>query len=177
MPSEITPSSLTGIAVFSGIPEPDLRVLLELAEEMQIGNGEQLFSEDQPADAFYVVLEGGVDVSSRGNGSEDRPLSHLGTGTAIGETSLLTDGLHSVTARATEPTRLLRFSDKRFQGLLDAGSLPAYRLVANLARVLAARLRAAGDHLIDVQGKQSAPVVQEDDLDRLRKIFFTDWRL
>ena len=177
MSSNITPSSLATVPVFSGIPEPDLGVLVELAEEVEIGAGEQLFSEDEPADAFYVVLQGGVDVFSRGNGSEERLLSHLGTGTAIGETSLLTDGLHSVTARATEATRLLRFSDKRFQALLEAGSLPAYRLVANLARVLAARLRTAGDHLIDVEANQSAPIAQEDDLDRLRKIFFTDWRL
>ena len=75
------------------------------------------------------------------------------------------------------PSTLLRFMDQKFLDLLDAGSLPAFRVVANLARVLAARLRAADDQLIELAAKQASEGAQEDDLDRLRRIFFTDWGL
>jgi CRP-like cAMP-binding protein len=177
MATNIDVGAISAISIFSGIPSQDLAVLLELADTVELGAGEVLFSEDAPAHSFYVLLSGGIDVFGRGSGAADRLLAHLAAGSAIGETSLLMDGLRSATARATERSRLLRFPDERFHDLLEAGSLPAYRLVANLARVLAARLRAADDELLDAASRRGTTTEEEDDLDRLRRIFFKDWGL
>ena len=51
----------------------------------------------------------------------------------------------------------------------------AYRVVHNLARVLAARLRAADDLVAELCAGRSEAQVAEDDLDRLRHTFFTEW--
>ncbi len=172
----IDTSAISGISAFAGIPDAELSELLGIADEIEIGAGERLFAEDEPADAFYVILSGGVDLSCRTPRAEARLLGHSGTGAALGETSLLVDGLHSASARATEPTRLLRFATTRFKEMLDASSMPAFRLVLNLARTLAARLRAANDKLAELASNPATPAA-EDDLDRLRKIFFADWGL
>jgi len=177
MATHIDPSVLSGVALFSGIPEAELPVLLELADQITLSAGESLFQEDEPADAFYVLLSGGIDLFSHGNRTDESFLAHLTAGAVIGETSLLVDKQHSASARASEPSTLLRFVDQKFLDLLDAGDVPALRVVANLARVLAARLRAADDHIVELAAKQASDGAQEDDLDRLRRIFFTDWSL
>ncbi|HZT07340.1 MAG TPA: cyclic nucleotide-binding domain-containing protein [Chloroflexota bacterium] len=177
MRSEVDGRVISAIPVFAGIPPQELSQLLAMADSIELGAGEALFSEDEAADAFYVLISGGIDLFSRGPQNDERFLAHLGQGAIIGETSLLIDGRHSATARASEQVRLLRFPDSRFRELLDTGSLPAYRLVANLARVLASRLRAADEQLVAIASKGSGPAMAEDDLDRLRKIFFAEWAL
>src|ERR1041385_2344017 len=90
MPPDV--AAIEQIPVFAGIPAADLMSLIELADEMQLGAGESLFLADQPADAFYVLVSGGVDLYSRGTRSDERFLAHLGPGAIIGETSPLMDG-------------------------------------------------------------------------------------
>jgi len=172
MSLDVDVSELAQIPVFAGIPPEDLASLLRLADTMELGTEEVLFSEGEAADTFYVLLSGGIDLSSK-----QRFFAHVGAGAAIGETSLLTNSHHSASARATEPSRLLRFPDRRFNDMLDAGSVPAYRLVVNLARVLASRLRAADSQLAAIGSQPDAQPVPEDDLDRLRRIFFAEWGL
>ncbi len=52
-------------------------------------------------------------------------------------------------------------------------SLPAYRIVHRLAQSLAYRLRELDAHIAEMSASEGGP--PEDDLDRLRRIFFTDW--
>lgn len=166
---------LRTIPIFAGLPDRDLEALLNLSSRMEMGPEETLFVQGQPSDAFFVVLEGGVDVLVRGANGTEQPVAHMGPGSVLGEISLIIEGNRSATARATEPTRLLRFEDRRFRELLRSGSLPAYRVIHNLAHVLATRLRAADAQIAKMCEEESASTVAEDDLDRLRRIFFTEW--
>jgi hypothetical protein len=70
---------------------------------------------------------------------------------------------------------VLRLPDSQLQKLLEGNSIPAYRFVLNIARVLATRLRAADTQIAELCVEVTPPLVPEDDLDRLRKIFFSDW--
>lgn len=174
MPSALV-SQLQSIPIFQGLSEADLDGLLTFVDRVDLQANQRLFAEDDPADAFFVVLSGGLDVHMRGKDGAEHRLAHLEPGAVIGEISLLIGGERSASADATEPTVLLRFPDRRFRGMLEAGSLPAYRVVCNLARVLATRLRAADAQMAELCGEDGTATVAEDDLDRLRKIFFVDW--
>lgn len=168
---------LATLPIFSGLATREIAVLHDLAARLELGPAEPLFSQGEVADAFFVVLAGGLDLSVRDVDGADHLLARLGPGAIIGEISLLVHGQRSVTARATERSVLLRFPDDQFRELLAGSSLAAFRVVHNLAKVLAERLRAADAQIAELCKDGSPAQVAEDDLDRLRKIFFTDWGL
>jgi CRP-like cAMP-binding protein len=92
----------------------------------------------------------------------------------VGEISLFIGGDGPAFVRAAEPSTLLRFPYAGFRQLMDGDCLPAFRVLYNLAQLLARRLRAADAQLAEMCDPQTPPPA-EDDLDRLRRIFFTDW--
>ena len=49
---------LQNVEVFSDVPTEDLAYLAAIAEEVEFKNGEEVFKENEPSDALYLVLEG-----------------------------------------------------------------------------------------------------------------------
>lgn len=106
--------------------------------------GEIAFTAGSHADALFLVLEGEVGIFI-GDGTETGQLvSRIGPGMAFGEVALLDRAPRSATVRALGRVRT------RVLGFADYDRLPAdglagvqTKILANLARVLAARLRGA----------------------------------
>jgi CRP-like cAMP-binding protein len=170
-------SQLSSNPIFGGLGASELHALAEEAATVELRPNETLFSQGETSDAFFVVLQGKINIFVKGSNGSDQRLATLEPGHILGETSLLLKGTHSVTARSEGASRLLRFSNAQFQQLLDSNSIPALRVVRNLARVLAMRLREADGHIAEMCKDDSPSTVAEDDLDRLRRIFFSDWAL
>ena len=173
--AEVSLATLVASPLFAGLSEADVRMLAATATAVELRPDETLFVQGSPSDSFFVILEGKVTLYVKSKLGVDQRLATLEPGMVVGETSLLLRGTHSVTAKADQPTRLLRFADTEFERLLDASSVPALRVVRNLARVLAARLRSADIQIAEMCKDGGPSVVAEDDLDRLRRIFFSDW--
>ena len=167
-------AQLADIPIFKDLPEGDIAALRMLAQPTERAGGEWLFRQGEEADCFYAVLTGGLELLVRTPNGEERLIVHTGPGTIVGETSVLIGGQRSASARATEPTRLLTFPDEGLRAMLRAESLTAYRIVYRLAQALAHRLRELDAHIAQMSATDGGPVT-EDDLDRLRRIFFTDW--
>ena len=166
-------AQLADIPIFKDLPEGDLEALRALAQHVKIAAGDWLFRQEEAADCFYAVLSGGLDIAVKTPPGAERLVLHTGPGTIVGETSLLIGGRRSASARTTAATVLLRFPDDALRTMLDAESLPAYRIVHRLAQSLANRLRELDAHIAEMSASEDGP--PEDDLDRLRRIFFTDW--
>ena len=171
--AEVGAPQLAEIPIFRGLPAGDLEALRALAQRAEIPAGDWLFRQDELADCFYAVLSGGLDIEVKTPAGAERLVIHTGPGTIVGETSLLIGGRRSASARATAATALLRFPDEELRQMLSAESLPAYRIVHRLAQSLAYRLRELDAHIAAMSASEDGPA--EDDLDRLRRIFFTDW--
>ena len=175
--ADVDLTQLGNSPIFAGLSEADLQTLAAEATSVELRPGETLFVEGSPSDAFFVVLSGRISLSMQSAPGSGQRLAALEPGMVLGETSLLLKGTHSVTARAEGEAQLLRFSNHHFEELLDANSIPALQVVRNLARVLAARLRSADAQIAEMCKDTSASTVAEDDRDRLRRIFFSDWAL
>jgi CRP/FNR family cyclic AMP-dependent transcriptional regulator len=167
-------AQLSEIPIFGGLPDEDIAALRKLAQPSERATGEWLFRQGEQADCFYAVLSGGLDILVRTPNGDERLIVHTGPGTIVGETSVLIGGERSASAQATEPTVLLAFPDEGLRAMLRAESLTAYRIVYRLAQALAHRLRELDAHVAQMSGSDGSAVT-EDDLDRLRRIFFTDW--
>ena len=99
-----------------------LRILAIGSESRYIHEGISLFGEGEDADGAYVVQEGSFDLVSEK--SSIAP-SVAGPGTLIGELALLTETKRLVTARAREPSSVVRIPRQLFlkmlEGYPDAG--------------------------------------------------------
>ena len=65
---------LRGLGLFDGTDDARLRELFALGTEVAFGPGEEVFVEGRPADFWYVLLEGRVDLV-RHVGREERQLA------------------------------------------------------------------------------------------------------
>src|SRR5512141_39906 len=107
--------------------------LAEVAREIQISKGESLYSEEDPADALYMVVEGRVRLSAGG-----KTTSEVGPGEAFGTWSLVDDSERGHRAECIEAGLVLALHRDEFYDVA-AGDLT---LLQEIVRVLAKRLRA-----------------------------------
>src|SRR5664279_2674224 len=69
---------LRSIALFDGLTDDQLRELLAVGEEVHFDTGDELFTEARPADFWWLLLEGSVDLL-RHVGQEDTRLGVMST--------------------------------------------------------------------------------------------------
>lgn len=124
---------LRGLPLFELCSKRDLRRIAAIAVERELGVGTDLIHEGEPADEFYVVVEGEVDIRRRG-----RRIARLGPGSFVGEIALLSRSPRTATVQAATPLRVLAIAGRDFVSLLDA--LP--ELWLKVARTLADRVDA-----------------------------------
>jgi CRP-like cAMP-binding protein len=74
--------------------------------------------EGEPADALYVVLEGSVGVTARGEAGAEQRLRTMGPDTYFGEIGLLERIPRTATVTAEQPTRCYRIDGDEFLAAL-----------------------------------------------------------
>jgi len=173
--SSIELQQIAAIPLFAGVRADHLAEITAHASRVSLAADETLFADDEGADSLFVVLTGAVEVFVTAGDDCQRVIANIGPGMVLGEIPLLIGGPRSASARAAEPTTLLRIPYAELQTLIRADSPSAYRLIYNLAQVLATRLRSADDLLSELCGQSDAASASIDDIDRLRRIFFVDW--
>lgn len=111
-----------------------------IMEVQRLDGGEQVFREGDDGDAWYVVFEGEARVL-KNTASGSGEIARLTPGACFGEMALLDGMPRSASVIADGPLTVFRFRRTRFDGLLDRGSLGAYKLVVAMARTLSHRQR------------------------------------
>jgi CRP/FNR family transcriptional regulator, cyclic AMP receptor protein len=120
--------------------------LERIAEDIQperFAVGQYIFREGDDASAFFVVLDGEVEVMKRSGRGRDTRIAMLGGGDCFGEMAAIDKEPRSASVRALAPSRLLRLNIT-FLNALKSEDLKSYAtLVMNIARSLSRRLRVA----------------------------------
>jgi CRP-like cAMP-binding protein len=119
-----------------------LRILAIGAETRYIHSGEVLFKRGDEADGAYVIQEGRFKLSSN-DGNE----LTVGPCTLLGEVALFSETRRPATARALEPSTVLRIPRFLFVRMLD--SFP--EAARKLREILAARLDQAAREISNVR--------------------------
>lgn len=134
----------------------DVDAFLNVLELQDVASGEAVITFGAPVDALLLVWDGELNVSVETPGG-DRELAHVGPGAYLGEASLLDPGPASATVTADQGCTLLRLSRAGFDELCADQPRLANVLLEELARVLAARVRAAGERLEDLLAEEFTP--------------------
>jgi CRP/FNR family transcriptional regulator, cyclic AMP receptor protein len=114
--------------------------------------GEELMREGDPADAFFVVREGGVAIVMQVPGRGEVTLETLQSGDLLGWSWLVPPYRNAFGARALGLTRLVSLDAACLRGKCEADPALGYDLLKLLSGVFTRRLRDARLRLLDLYG-------------------------
>ncbi len=126
-------------SVFADLPVTTPDTISAALQSMSAEPGQVIVREGGPADKFFIVTEGEVELS-RGSAGGAEALATLGPGHFFGEMAIMRDAPRSVTVTAVAPTRLLAMERDTFRDLV-AQSLGT---TAEFDQVIRTRLDALG---------------------------------
>jgi serine/threonine protein phosphatase PrpC len=135
---------LKGMQMFRYLSYKELVRVSNIAEMLELKPDQVVFSVGQPGDAMYVVLSGTVRLNKA-----DTIVAELGRGHHFGEMSLVDRSVRSLTATATEATRLLVIHRKDFYEIIKREPASAVKMLWSFVQVLGQRLRKTTNDLSD----------------------------
>src|SRR5450432_2892679 len=97
---------LAQIDLFSGLPSGHLRRVVDIGLEEAYRSNATIFSEGEPGDKFYLIVEGAVRISRIVPGMGEEALAVLRPGAYFGEMSLIDDAPRSAHALVHEKCKL-----------------------------------------------------------------------
>lgn len=158
--TERATEALRQVELFEDLDEADLEAIREASAPVRVEEGEILFEEGEPGEAFYVVLAGGIELL-KGSGAGRKKLAVMRSGDAFGEMALLNSSPRSASARALEESRLLAISRQDFEELLGGETLAVRMMRALSKRLWATSVRFAAESRKH-EGEGDAKGVLED---------------
>ncbi len=109
---------LSGVGLFDGFTQEQLRLLAFGAENMRIPAGRILYREGDQADSAFVVVDGRVELCREIEG-ERVSIGSAGPDTILGELALIADSNRLTDAVIAEDAELLRLSRSLFRRILE----------------------------------------------------------
>ena len=133
---------------FKGLNSQQLQLLAVSALEMKFETGATIFEEGSPANRFYLILTGRVELSSE---MEDRnviPVQTIGPGEDLGWSWFFPPYSMHFTARALEPTSTIFFYGTRLREQCEQDHELGYQIMKRIAEVATQSLRATQRRLM-----------------------------
>ncbi|HVF32869.1 MAG TPA: cyclic nucleotide-binding domain-containing protein [Acidimicrobiales bacterium] len=127
---------LADVPLFSACTKSDLRIIARHATEVQAPVDTILVQEGEPADTFFVLLNGEASVRRKGGAKRSRRVATLGAGSYFGELALLDPAPRNATVAATTPVTLAAISARVFRTLLRDVPAMNEKLLTSMARRL-----------------------------------------
>ena len=118
---------LSGVRLFEGFAQDQLRLLAFGAETTRLQQDRKLYREDDDADSAYVVVKGRISLYREADG-ERVEVSTGGPGTVLGEMALIADSRRLTSADAETDAEVLRINRSMFRRILEEYPETAERL-------------------------------------------------
>ncbi len=109
---------LSGVKLFQGFTQEQLRLLAFGAENTFLQADRKLYREDDEADSAYVVVRGEIALY-RELGGERVPIGTAGPGAMLSELALIADTRRLTSASAAVDSEVIRLSRKIFRRILE----------------------------------------------------------
>ncbi len=138
--------AITEIPLFHGMTSEQATRLAGACSLREVRAGERLFTESDPADRLYIVLQG--QVSIRG-GAPPATIGAVRTGEVCGEVSLLSAKPHSATATAEGPVEAAELLQRDLADLIRRRPDIGVIIYRNLAVGLGEKLSRTGGSRCD----------------------------
>jgi len=146
-----TALALRQVPVFSGLSRKELREIENIIHQREYHAGEAIFQQGDPGLGMYIIIQGQVQIVNNQDPDNLVVYSELSDGDFFGDLALVDDADRSATALATTETRLIAFFRPEMKDILTRFPSLGNKILMNLAKVTARRLRKTNDLLIEAQ--------------------------
>ncbi len=106
------------VRFFKGLGADDLEALLKNAVLIEEEKGSLLFSQGDPADRFYIILEGRVKLFTANEEGEESIVEIFNPTTSFAEAAMFASGRFPVNCETVIPSRLIRIDGDPFLNVL-----------------------------------------------------------
>jgi CRP/FNR family transcriptional regulator, cyclic AMP receptor protein len=135
-----------------GLPERHLRTLADCAMRSHFEAGELVFKEGDPANRFYLLLDGKVALESGSETNETFVIEELGAGDVLGWSWLFPPFQWHFDARALERTEAVFFYGTRLREHCENDPEFGYELMKRTAEIMIRRLQSTRKRLLADRG-------------------------
>lgn len=141
---------------FAGLSQQALELVGGCGSNVQFAEGERIFREGDPADAFYLLRHGSVALEAYAPTRGALMIQTIEQGDVLGWSWLFAPYRWHFDARALTPVRATSFDGACLRGKCAADAALGYELISRFAQTLIARLQATRLQLLDVYGHAAA---------------------
>src|SRR5215216_7329306 len=142
-------NTLRQVPLFAKLKDDELRCL-EQGEELWLSPGEEFITEGQPAENFYVLLEGRVRVTKKMSANKETFIASHDSGTFLGEVPILLSISYEVTIRTLEQSHLFKIKKETFWQMIS--TYPS--ITQEILRTMAQRVQ-----LVQTVSQQQAKLI------------------
>ncbi len=151
---------LKALQMFRYLSYKELVRVSNISEMLEVTADQVVFAAGAPGDAMYVVLSGAVRLTKG-----DTTVAELKRGHHFGEMALVDRSVRSLTATATEGTRLVVIHRKDFYEIIKREPASAVKMLWSFVQVLGQRLRKTTNDLSDaLHGDKHGAQTEEENL-------------
>ena len=142
-------SILAAQPFLAGMAPAHLELLAADTLPAEFQAGERILSEGGPANRFYLLLEGRVELESAVLDGEPVPIQTLGPGDLLGWSWLYSPYCWHFDARAATPVKAILFYGKHVRELCEENHDLGFELMKRVSGILIKRLLAANGELVN----------------------------
>lgn len=130
-------TSISAVPLFGGLARDQHEALSGIAVDQVFKRGRTIFSEDEEATGFYVVISGRVKIFKLSPDGKEQILHIVGPGESFGEVAVFAGQRFPAHSETIEESRIFFFPRSDFIDLIKRNPL----LAMNMLAVLSQRLR------------------------------------
>ena len=138
----------------NGLSELHQQALVDCAMLKEFASGEEIFREGDPANRFYLVLDGEVALESADGENDPILIQRIAPGDVLGWSWLFPPYYWHFCARATKATKAIFFYGTRLRELCDEDPGLGYELMKRIAAVVIQRLQSTRKELLDLTNRR-----------------------
>jgi CRP/FNR family transcriptional regulator, cyclic AMP receptor protein len=145
VPRDVTESErdeVRSFEIFRGMTPGEVFLLLQAARTIEFDAEEVILHQGSVGENFYLVLDGVVEARRDLLAHPDSWHVRVGKGSVLGEIAFLLHVPRSMTVVATTRCKLIEIDRDRFNEMIEAKLTSPYKLIHNIAIMLAERLHA-----------------------------------
>jgi CRP/FNR family transcriptional regulator, dissimilatory nitrate respiration regulator len=132
----VTENTLRSCQLFVGLPAADIAAVASFALTKHLAKGDYLFREGDPAQGFYIVQRGGINVHRVSAAGKEQVIHVFRPVESFAEATLASEGGYPADARATEASAVVLVPKRDFIALLRSRPELALRMLGSMSQHL-----------------------------------------
>ena len=135
-------AGIRGHHLFAGMSPAQMQRLLSSSHVEECDAGQLLFDRGQPAQHFFIVLDGQVNLVIYSKAGEEKIVDILGPGNSFAEAVMFMEAPgYPVSAVAAMKSKVMRFSSREYLAILRESPETCLRMLGHLSQRLHMRIR------------------------------------